>query len=628
MTTGDETGEGAPRPAQAPPASRAPGAPEPPRSSRGLMAEVTAPAAIAAGLPWEGTLERESALRLCYLAAAAQASGLLELFAERGRYALHLRRGAVEHASSSAPEDDLGRFLVARGLVTAEAVADAERVKGALGGDLVAALAHLRLLDPATSFRTLQEHGAQVVGRALAVRDGAARWDPTAASPPSAFPLGSRWGLLCDAARRLDGLAVRGLLGERGRRLASRTRGRIDAAELKLTALEARAAGLFDGRRSPAQLGAALPGEAEVILRVALLLGETELLAFGELQAPEAAAGQPQAPSPSTSTSTSTSTSAPTPVRTSGAVAAPAPASGQPAHPTTPPGPREPAAGSAAPRPPLAPRPPAGAVPAASAAPATRPPGAPAARTPAARIPTPAVPGTRVAAAPPVARAPAVPRPDLAALRAFHERLGTADHFAALGVSREAPLSQVKAAYFAAARLYHPDAGATSEPAEARSLRAEIFSQLGEAWGVLGDEAKRAAYVQQLAGAKAEVDVSGIFRSEELFQRATVLVRTRQYERALAVLDEALQLNDEPEFRVWRAWAGYLSQGEPARVQSAAEIEAALKKVPRCMSGYLFLGQMAKVAGELDLAERHLRRGLALEPEHAELARELKFLRR
>jgi len=57
-------------------------------------------------------------------------------------------------------------------------------------------------------------------------------------------------------------------------------------------------------------------------------------------------------------------------------------------------------------------------------------------------------------------------------------------------------------------------------------------------------------------------------------------------------------------------------------------METALKKVPRCMAAYLFLGQMAKVAGDLALAEKHLKRGLALDPEHADLARELKYLRK
>jgi tetratricopeptide (TPR) repeat protein len=258
------------------------------------------------------------------------------------------------------------------------------------------------------------------------------------------------------------------------------------------------------------------------------------------------------------------------------------------------------------------PRPPASAATPAQAAPA-RPPPAPAAK------PAPAAPK------PP-------PRLDLATLRAFHDGLAGADHFQALGVAREATTAQIKVAYFALAKTYHPDAAPQGESAEMRQLRADVFARLGEAWGVVGDDALRAAYLQELAsGGKPEVDVSGIFKAEETFQRATVYVRTRQYDKALEALAEAMKLNaDEPEFGVWKAWVEFLVAKDRKRqhAESVGVIEAALRKVPRILPGYLFLGQMAKIEGDVALAEKHFKRGLELEPDHAELVRELKYLRK
>ncbi len=46
------------------------------------------------------------------------------------------------------------------------------------------------------------------------------------------------------------------------------------------------------------------------------------------------------------------------------------------------------------------------------------------------------------------------------------------------------------------------------------------------------------------------------------------------------------------------------------------------------MPAYLFLGQMAKIAGDLSAAERHFKRGLEQDSGHVEIQRELKFLRR
>jgi curved DNA-binding protein CbpA len=221
---------------------------------------------------------------------------------------------------------------------------------------------------------------------------------------------------------------------------------------------------------------------------------------------------------------------------------------------------------------------------------------------------------------------------DANALRLLYERISAADHFEALGVKREATAAQVKAAYFHLAKTYHPDAAPATEPAPTKKLRADIFARLGEAWRVLGDDASRAAYVEELAtGGGAQVDVSAIFEAEQSFQKAVVLVRARQYDKAGALLGDAMKLNpDEPEFTVWKAWVDFLLAADKKRqmAASAATIEAALQKNARCMPGYLFLGQMARLQGDVAVAERHLKRGLALEPDNAELARELKFARK
>jgi tetratricopeptide (TPR) repeat protein len=214
----------------------------------------------------------------------------------------------------------------------------------------------------------------------------------------------------------------------------------------------------------------------------------------------------------------------------------------------------------------------------------------------------------------------------------LHARLEELDHWALLGVRWNATADEVRAAYVEKVKLYHPDRHAGRRLGSYLPRLERVFRALTRARDELADDARRAEYVQQLAaGGVAEVDVSAIFKAEELFQRAAVLVKTRQYEKARETLLEAERLNpDEAEFGVWRAWVDYLLAADKKRqhASSAAVIEAALRKVPRCMSAYLFLGQMAKLEGDAAAAERHLKRGLALDPEHADLQRELKYLRR
>jgi hypothetical protein len=580
---------------RAPASPHASSAPPPPPGTR-----VPASAAFAAALAWDGDLGGESALRLTYLAAALQATGRLALHGERASYALWFRRGTVVHASSNDPRDDLGRFLVERGAVAAPALAAVEHERAEMGGDLVSLLAARGALNPAESFRFVQEHAGLVLAHALAVDAGHGFWEPNAEPPSSAFPLGSRLGLLSEAVRRLDALTVRRRLGARAHRSASRVGGRVAVGDLKLSALETRASGLFDGVRSVRELAEASPSEADVLHRVALLLAETELLAFGAERAPGNAARTETAPQ----TGTGTPQTGPVTGTKIGAATATGTATGAKTPPPSPATP-VPVARSSAPSPASA-----------SAVPTQGARSVPAARFRASGAAGPQQPALSNGL-------------DGAALRALAERLKGADHFKVLGVTRESPLATVKAAYFQLAKQVHPDA-APGEPPDVRQLRADVFARVSQAWNVLSDDAKRTRYLAELAEGAA-VDIAAILEAEQVFVQATVLVKARKYPEALETLTRAIRLHpDEPEFRVWRSWAEFLVAPDrrTAHAPAAAAIEAALKKSPLCVPGYLFLAQMAKLVGDLAAAERHLKRGLAVQPEHADLERELKYLRR
>jgi hypothetical protein len=66
----------------------------------------------------------------------------------------------------------------------------------------------------------------------------------------------------------------------------------------------------------------------------------------------------------------------------------------------------------------------------------------------------------------------------------------TANHYDVLGVPASATPAEVRAAYRAAARDHHPDAG--GDPARMRAVNV--------AWAVLGDPVRRAAYDRTLTG--------------------------------------------------------------------------------------------------------------------------------
>jgi DnaJ-domain-containing protein 1 len=374
--------------------------------------------------------------------------------------------------------------------------------------------------------------------------------------------------------------------------------GRIRLEDLRLTPQEARAAQVFDGARSLQELAAANAADAPMILRLALLMGEVELLSFGPPRAPAAApppAPAAAAPAAAPAVAPPAATPAPAVARPATAAPAPAPPAANPA----------PATATATAKPAAAPAKPPAAAPSKPAAAAAKPAPAP-------------------SAAPPALNA--------AHLKEVAERFKTADLFEVLGVKRDAAGSQIKIAYFQLAKAYHPDAVPADAPPELRKAAADIFAKVSEAWGVLGDDAKRAQYLDDLkTGAGTEVDVLHIFKAEEAFNSGTLLVKARRYQEALLKLDEAIKLNaDEAEFHIWRAWCDFLLSAEKkkAHAGSAKAIEDALRKNQHCLSGYLFLGQMAKIVGDLTLAEKQLKRGLKEAPGNLDLERELKYLKK
>jgi len=73
------------------------------------------------------------------------------------------------------------------------------------------------------------------------------------------------------------------------------------------------------------------------------------------------------------------------------------------------------------------------------------------------------------------------------------------DYYAVMGVARDATADQIKQAYRKLARKYHPDV--SKEPdAEQR------FKEVGEAYEVLRDPQKRAAYDQLGSGPRPGED--------------------------------------------------------------------------------------------------------------------------
>jgi hypothetical protein len=564
----------------------------PPPAPRPTGPPVMRPAAVMQSekleLAEHGNLADVSAVRLYALAALGAANGWLELHLESGRMiTVSFRRGAPDHLSSDDPDLSLSRFLQARKVVTPEQAAQAEAHAKKSGVDVVSALFQLQFIPPADAHKVLGEHALFLLDRAIETSRGTFSFQKDAPSPPGAFALGHKWTLLAEAVRRLDPAPLRARLGKQLAHVVQRSGGSSigKLEELALTAQEARLYASVDGTRTGEELvqqhGA--PGT----LRLLHLLTELKHLSFGEAQETRpASAAPPPAPPPPPA--------APAPEPQ----AAPPPAAAKPVPP--------------APRPAAFARP----TPARGSAPVVKPAPPP---------PKPASP-TRTYATPP---ADETPQAQLARLRGVVARLDKGTHFEALGLDKRATPAEVKKAFVLLARDLHPDTVTDPSQGELRGVKEGLFARVNEAAQVLGDDVRRKEYEAELTGDKKDVDVGRIFDAEEKFQKAEILIKARKYREGVALLDEAIQLNDqEAEFYAWRGYARFLLAGDRKQAfdECATEIKKALKLVDRCLPAHLFLGHMHKVVGNVKAATSSFQRVLDLDDKHVEAQRELRLM--
>ncbi|WP_434387125.1 J domain-containing protein [Melittangium boletus] len=619
---------GAPKPAA--PAAPPPARPATPTSPITMSIPTVAPETVEPP-PAQGSLAAHSPVRLYSLIAAGNQSGLLSLVLADGTVGIHFRKGNPELIESSHPDDALETWLQRSKLVSPEQYQQAEAAKGRFGGEVLAALFGLGLLQPASAFAQLAQRAQGILLKGLRADAGSFTFEPKELPAAKAMPLGNKWAVLSDLVRRIPSADLRRLLQPVIALPVMKSSGHVATGDLRLTPHEVRVLALIDGVRSTAQLLNDIPQDAEHLLRLVFLLKELGSVSFAASRAPVPEAPPPAAPAPAAQAPAAKP-----------AAPAPAPAAQAPAAKPAAPAPA-PAARPAAPAPvarPAAPAPAAQAPAAKPAAPAPAPVAKPAAPAPApvAKPAAPAPAPVAKPAAPAPAPAPASAAPaaatgagELPALRELAQKMKEQNHFERLGVGADTNGPAVKIAYFKLAKQYHPDTLPPGAPPELEKLKADIFAYIGEAQRVLADEKSRVAYIDELkhgGNKEAEVDVEGILKSEDLFRRAGVYLKNRKFADAAKLLDEAIQLNpEEAEFYAWRGYARFFTFEDKKQGFNEAfrDIQVCLKKNDRVAAGHYFLGVIAKLCGDTSGSLKHFQRTVELQPNHIDAQREIRM---
>ncbi|MDX6529368.1 MAG: hypothetical protein QOH41_1658 [Blastocatellia bacterium] len=223
---------------------------------------------------------------------------------------------------------------------------------------------------------------------------------------------------------------------------------------------------------------------------------------------------------------------------------------------------------------------------------------------------------------------------ELAEVETLFARLKIAkDHYDVLDVSPLTTIEEVKNAYHALARRFHPDRFHQRDT----QLRAKVeaaFARIAQAYETLSDPALRAAYdsqgsakpapafrqpkatlVRDSNGAKRSAPKADTDRAEASFQHGLEALKRNQPDEAIRFLAEAAMLS--PREARYRAHYGHalIRQSNTRRI-AESELQTALSIEPDNTSYRVMLAELYKQLGLQRRAEGELERALAADPKN------------
>jgi len=202
--------------------------------------------------------------------------------------------------------------------------------------------------------------------------------------------------------------------------------------------------------------------------------------------------------------------------------------------------------------------------------------------------------------------------------------------FELLGLTEAATPEQVSTAYMRGVRQFHPDRLTGLGLADLTKDAERIMARYGEASAVLTDPKRRSEYVRKLRGQPSDADnARNILEAEQSFRQGEALLKRGEFSKALERFTDAVKRNTaEVEYRAYLAWARY-SESASSKPMLAADtirmIRDAMKERPHFARGHYWVGEIQKLQGDAESAEKSFRDCLEIDKDFIEAQRELRL---
>jgi tetratricopeptide (TPR) repeat protein len=197
------------------------------------------------------------------------------------------------------------------------------------------------------------------------------------------------------------------------------------------------------------------------------------------------------------------------------------------------------------------------------------------------------------------------------------EEFEDSSFYALLGVSETATDGEIRKAYFAAAKRFHPDALTQLglSDIDIKEQAAAVFARIAEANDVLRDSKRRAEYdARDQNSDESAIDTHALAQAETFYRKSEILVRMGDFRGALEYLEPAVELwPDECEYQSALGWALY-KQPHAEKERSLVHLERARSLDPSSAVTQFRLGTVLRACGEDRRAAAHLATAKQLDP--------------
>ena len=203
----------------------------------------------------------------------------------------------------------------------------------------------------------------------------------------------------------------------------------------------------------------------------------------------------------------------------------------------------------------------------------------------------------------------------------LRKRMGNLDHHQLFGLSPSASEAEIKSAYFAMARKFHPDRLGRDLAPDLKNQIDNLFDRITKSYKALMTPGGAAAPPESDSSAE-DVDKDSGKSADTRFRQGKTLYSQGRYEEAVQYLEEAVRMNDNKgDYFLLLA----LAQSKAGEFSKKAEKNflRAIKLEPWNPEGIVGLGILYKKEGLTNRAKKQFELALQIEPGHYAAKQEL-----